>query len=394
MGTQRVLFTGSYYPPVSGGSAMTLARLVEQFPPDQTAVVCEHPRNFAGVHNALVPPCAFQEQVRASPWWGSFLLPAGVRRRARKRLQSKALVQVRRAVARFHPTHVVAVYPTQAMLEAARMAAMEHGLPCLPYFFDNPKPEETAAWTHESCLLALTEGVQMELQAQVQGEVRLVPHVAPPLPNLPVKEVARQTISQKLGIDLMRGPVIAHTGAVEALQLDGLKDLMASVQTWPGVKPQVILSSPSPEEAKYALREVEAQAYLCVLNLAPMEVAMLQRAADVLFATVPLIGSAVAFGKTCFPTKILDYLAVGTPIVVRGPEDSTLCRHARERGYAWTVTESGPRALQAALYGVLHHPEQQDCCLQQAKVALEAFSGAAVAGQLLSALEVARPVKA
>ena len=370
---------------------MTLARLVEQFPAHATAVVCEHPSNFVGVHNARVPANALLSHVRAYPAWWGFLMPASLRRQARKRLRDKAVLQIMAAVRQFAPTHLVAVYPTPVMLEATRAVSVQQGLPCLPYFFDNPKPEEAKVWAEVATLAALTEGVQTELQRHVTGEVKLVPHVASPLSGLPSKAEARNVIGKKLGGGFDDGPWIAHTGAVELLQLDGLTDLVRSVQNWPGTAPQVILSSPSPEEAKYALRELGAPAFLHVLNLSPHEVTLLQRAADVLFATVPLSGPALAFGKTCFPTKILDYLAVGTPIVVRGPVDSTLCRQAHEGGYAMLACEAGAQPLQDVLVGVLKDPGLQERLVRKSEATLATYGGDLVAEQLLCALEVAQP---
>jgi hypothetical protein len=49
--------------------------------------------------------------------------------------------------------------------------------------------------------------------------------------------------------------------------------------------------------------------------------------------------------ETAFPSKIADYLAAGKPILVFGPQYSSLVRYAREQGFAEIVQEFSPRAL-------------------------------------------------
>jgi glycosyltransferase involved in cell wall biosynthesis len=53
--------------------------------------------------------------------------------------------------------------------------------------------------------------------------------------------------------------------------------------------------------------------------------------------------------RTIFPTKTLEYLACGRPILAHAPSDSYIARFYRERGCAWVVSEPSVGALSEAV---------------------------------------------
>ncbi len=60
--------------------------------------------------------------------------------------------------------------------------------------------------------------------------------------------------------------------------------------------------------------------------------------------------------RTCFATKLLDYSAMGRPIVIWAPEDSSVVHWARESGSAICVTEPDAGAVVAALQALARDP--------------------------------------
>lgn len=55
-----------------------------------------------------------------------------------------------------------------------------------------------------------------------------------------------------------------------------------------------------------------------------------------------------------FPTKTADYMASGRPILVFGPEYSSLVRYARQYGFAEVVTEPGDDALAKGIKDIVN----------------------------------------
>ena len=56
--------------------------------------------------------------------------------------------------------------------------------------------------------------------------------------------------------------------------------------------------------------------------------------------------------ETCFATKLVEYSALGRPIVIWAPESAAVVRWARATGTAMCVTDPSPDALLAALRGL------------------------------------------
>jgi glycosyltransferase involved in cell wall biosynthesis len=67
--------------------------------------------------------------------------------------------------------------------------------------------------------------------------------------------------------------------------------------------------------------------------------------ADVLFLPASFAKEEVAVVIAGFPAKTADYMASGRPILVFGPEYSSLVRYAREYGFAEVVTDPSDAAL-------------------------------------------------
>ena len=78
--------------------------------------------------------------------------------------------------------------------------------------------------------------------------------------------------------------------------------------------------------------------------------------ADILFLPYSFLQVARNAVETAFPSKIADYLAAGTPILVFGPKYSSLVRYAREHSFAEIVDEFSPTALARSIQKITFSP--------------------------------------
>jgi len=81
--------------------------------------------------------------------------------------------------------------------------------------------------------------------------------------------------------------------------------------------------------------------------------------ADILFLPVSFAKEEIPVVIAGFPTKTADYMASGRPILVFGPEYSSLVRYAREYGFAEVVTEPGDDALAKGIRDIVNSPTRR-----------------------------------
>jgi hypothetical protein len=79
--------------------------------------------------------------------------------------------------------------------------------------------------------------------------------------------------------------------------------------------------------------------------------------ADVLFLPVPFEPEVRPMATLSFPSKLADYTAIGLPILIWGPEDSSAVQWAAGRpGVAEVVTNRDPAQLRIALERLASDP--------------------------------------
>src|SRR5262249_52913447 len=95
------------------------------------------------------------------------------------------------------------------------------------------------------------------------------------------------------------------------------------------------------------------------------------RGADILFLPFSFSERVRYAVETGFPSKTADYLASGTPILVFGPNYSSLVAYARREGFAEMVTEADPDLLAEAIRRIALDPGHREALSSRA---LEVFS--------------------
>ena len=82
--------------------------------------------------------------------------------------------------------------------------------------------------------------------------------------------------------------------------------------------------------------------------------------ADILFLPFSFSASERHTVQTAFPSKTADYLASGTPILVVGPDYSSLVSYAKREGFAEIVSELDPDLLTRAIGRLALDPDHRE----------------------------------
>lgn len=90
------------------------------------------------------------------------------------------------------------------------------------------------------------------------------------------------------------------------------------------------------------------------------------RKADILFLPFSFAPEERHTVKTAFPSKTADYLASGTPILVFGPEYSTLVAYAWREGFGEIVMEPDGELLVEAIERIARHPGHREMLSRRA----------------------------
>lgn len=353
------MVVSSYYPPLVGGASTVVSRLLSAFRSDAYAVVSEAPGAFDGRHNATLPPGVLVARIGVPPWCAR--LPYGVRlaRRLRYALIPAISRLIERVVRQSGAERLVALYPSWPFLVAAYRVHRRTGIPLLPYYMDVTVPHASARtldqWAlrrYEPALLqrayrrmALSDAVADDWRARYGLASDVIRHTV----DVRTEEAVG---SEAADAGLAGTPrLCVHTGVVEGLQLASLKRLARAVDDAPDLHLRVVLSTPTPRAA--LVRQGLDAPCLDVQTLDDAAVRALQRRAALAVAVLPFEGEYAAIGRTAFPTKIVEYLVCGAPILLHAPADSFAAREARRHGYAWVVDEPSERALSDALRRLL-----------------------------------------
>lgn len=100
------------------------------------------------------------------------------------------------------------------------------------------------------------------------------------------------------------------------------------------------------------------------------ELVRVLRSGDILFLPFSHAASQKHTVQTAFPSKTADYLASGTPILVYGPEYSSLVAYARREGFGEIVSDGEPDSLLAAIRRIACSAEHRQALSARS---LEAF---------------------
>ena len=138
---------------------------------------------------------------------------------------------------------------------------------------------------------------------------------------------------------------------MESLQRESLERIARVIEAHPELNARLVLCTPTPaahlRTGGFDLPCVE------IVKLGNDEVRALQRAASLLVAVLPFHGEIEAYQMTAFPTKVVEYMTTGVPILAHAPADSYFGKHVLRHGYAQLADSTDSAALYQALANLL-----------------------------------------
>jgi glycosyltransferase involved in cell wall biosynthesis len=334
---KRVLLSSWTFPPVSSGSGYILYQLLRHFPQDEVVAV-----------HGICDPQAYQGQSLAMAssrvtMFGSYRLT----RRIMRRLPWVYIPRIRRRIVKLARAYgvkrIYAHYPDACFTVAAWQAAEELGLPLTVYldilWEESGSGSTAVARAFERKILrradrlfAITEFAIEHLERKHGVKAELLPHTTDTA-DLPD---GLRPISDN-------GPPVVHFagGIHDAMNGDSMLRLSHAAAI-AKTQPKLDLCTPSlPQELS---RLGIGRRYVDQAQLAEA-----QARSTVLFLPLAFESPEPLMIRHNFPTKAMDYLRSGRPILVHSPADSYLNWLAKKEGFALIVDRPDPEELAAAI---------------------------------------------
>lgn len=281
---------------------------------------------------------------------------------------------------------VIGVYPDAAYLFAAWAASRRTGARFFPYFhntyLEGQRPgmlRSFARWLQPRVIrdaahvFTMSAGMSALYDRLYPGQFThspLVHSFNEPIPAFREPEVSAE-------------PVLAFSGNVNGSCLEAARRLFAAVGQMPGVRVQFFTGASERELAANGVWTTNARR-VC---LPRRELPGALSACDVMLLPHGFTGPFHPFEyETIFPTKTIEYLISGRPILAHCPAGVFLTRFLQEHDCALVVTEPDPGAVGAGVERLLRDAALRSCLVRNALKTAEQFHISRVAQTLRNTL--------
>lgn len=385
----RIVLFAQRFPPAVGGTPTVLRNLLAGFPADRLAVVTQAPMDKAEATEWC--PDIPKARVSQPPNLVKRFDPEG------KLLARRVATTAERLLGESPPQAVLTVFPRHLFLRCGLAYAKKKGCPFVPYFMDtcadaarHPRARRAATalerrvFERASWIYALSEPLADHFRSKYPtADVRVLPHAVP----APRRADPQSPTQDALGTAPDR-PRIVFTGQIHQTCLDAIHLLIEAIERMSTPRPLLVLSTPDPAHRLAAMNIRETENVRLVFLPDAASVAALQGSADILFNPVAFHCPAEAQLETLFPTKTVEYLRAGAPVLVLGPQKAAFVRYAANKGFATVVDRPDVEVIARTIGDMLQHPEKHR---HQRAVSAEiaARDGTALAAQLLQDLDTA-----
>lgn len=385
---QPFVVVSAYFPPVVGGTSTVVSNLLSAFPVDACSVVCQTPETVAGTHNMPVRPG--QRVTRTGLPQIITRIPYGFYLARWLRLAQIPCIErvIRRECRRTKASLILAVYPSWPFLIASYRVAQREKLRLATYHMDIPDGADDYDWPERPVVrhfgrkileqadtrLVLSEALATFFQSRLGLDSVVIPHAS----ELETVHSARLNTGNQ-------GPRrIVHTGVVSNLQQEGLQRIANTIAQHPEWNVRLVLCTPtSPEDLRQ--RGFKGD-HVEIVSLDKQAVTELQRSADLLLAVISFDGPFQDHQRTAFPTKTIEYLAAGVPILAHTPRDSYFAEHVLRHRYAMLADSTNPTKLAEAISRALDDvPARAELISQCGRVLESEFALSKVAGKFQAA---------
>ena len=150
---------------------------------------------------------------------------------------------------------------------------------------------------------------------------------------------------------------VVFPGNVSKYQLDALLNLKKALQlVKSGV--QLVIYTPVNQETlnEYGLNGDN----IIISHVDHQTLEEELKKADLLFLPLSFENAASIIVKAAFPSKTMDYMASGRPIIVHAPADCFIAEYAREKKFAEVVTDNNIVSLANAIESLLVNHDRQE----------------------------------
>ena len=180
-------------------------------------------------------------------------------------------------------------------------------------------------------------------------------------------------------------PLIAFTGSVYSACLDALQNLVKAIDSLPNGTLRLFLAT---SRKKNELEQLGIQgARIESAFLSKEESQKLQREASILFLPQAFNSGYQPVINTLFPSKTVEYLVSGTPILVHAPAECQIAQYAKEHGFALVVDKPDVEELRGAVTRLLQDQSLRAQLVARAwDTAVKYHDAKKAAGQLEQAL--------
>jgi glycosyltransferase involved in cell wall biosynthesis len=348
-GQQKILMTVINFPPAIGGTAFLLYDLLRFFPADSLVVVSGALYDNKKSDQTL--PFVSERVLALGSEW---LTP-----RVALRFPHAYINMIVRHICRLAVAHKVkriyAHYPSSHFMIAAYLAAEKLGLPLAVYFDilweENGGPGVNLARAYERRIVqradlryAITEYAMDHLCKKHGVPFQLMPHTILPGPLAQSSEPIANHVRR-----------IHFAGGINPqMNQDALLRLAGIVARLDG---NVVLDLYSPSTYQQLHQSGFPSAGVSVQYRPRSELPRIQQASDVLFLPQSFDTMSSEMIRCNFPTKALEYMIAGRPILVHSPSGSYLSEMAKKHAFGLVVDTPDEDALERALMEILHNEE-------------------------------------
>jgi glycosyltransferase involved in cell wall biosynthesis len=375
----RMLVVAASLPPESTGGAVVLGRMMRGFDPRDYRLASFDPP-MAPAPGKTLPARTFRV---SRPWRADLALePLNVLARSRG-LRRTCVEAARRArdmlrIIRAESCAAVLVATGAAPdLLAGAIAAQYAALPLVVWMYDHWRLQnqhllgyavsgallERAIVARAQAVIVSTERLRDDLWREHGVEATVIPHLLDP--DVPPGDVPPEPWPAD-----PRAPTIAYTGQVYAAQLDAVARLVDALESPPLDEWRLHIHGSVAPPADF-VRQARVVSHPASDAAA---IRAIQRKADILFIPLAFASPYPTLINAALPTKTVEYLDSGRPILVHAPPGSYLADFTRRTGFAELVDQPAPELIATAIQRLAGDAALRQELVERARALLPRFS--------------------
>ncbi len=342
----RILLVSWTVPPIKSGSVFIIEQFIKFFSKEELVILGEstHNHSHENIHYVASNPIQLKKGNRFISWYRWLLIPR----------ITKEIISVYQAK---KCTLILCVFPDEIYLEAARRAAKKLKAPFYPYFH-NTYLENRSGFSRFMARRIQPKVFHQAKKAYVMSE-GLVKWYQPLYPNISFQALVHPFVMQKAGgykglafNDAIL--TITYLGNLNESNIDAFRFFVECISEMDKVELKIISSTPAWFYEKLSLLKKNVRILSSVSDEGLMK--ELQNS-HLLFLPHGFNGGLSELEyQTIFPTRTIQYLFSGVPILGLFPDKTFLCEFLREHQCAEIITVKNQSTIAARINYLKNNP--------------------------------------